>query len=110
MQRRFRRELLQKQDLRMNRILLIILAAYLAVINIIGFILMGTDKKKARLGEWRIPEKAFFIVSLLGGSLGSWLGMYVFHHKTKHWYFAVFMPLIFFAHLALLVFLLKRTP
>lgn len=91
----------------MSRTLVIILAIYLVIINLTGFILMGADKRKARLGNWRIPEKAFFIVSIIGGSLGTWAGMYVFRHKTRHWYFAVFMPLIFFAHLALAVWLLS---
>lgn len=91
----------------MSRTPVIILAIYLVIINLTGFILMGADKRKARLGNWRIPEKAFFIVSIIGGSLGSWAGMYVFRHKTRHWYFVVFMPLIFFAHLALAVWLLS---
>jgi len=55
---------------------------------------MGLDKSKARKGLWRIPEKTFFIVSLLGGSIGTLAGMYAFHHKTKHWYFVVFIPVI----------------
>lgn len=91
----------------MSRTPVIILAIYLVIINLTGFILMGADKRKARLGNWRIPEKAFFIVSIIGGSLGSWAGMYVFRHKIRHWYFAVFMPLIFFAHLALAIWLLS---
>lgn len=91
----------------MSRTLVIILAIYLVIINLTGFILMGADKRKARLGNWRIPEKAFFIVSIIGGSLGTWAGMYVFRHKTRHWYFAVFMPLIFLAHLALAIWLLS---
>ena len=55
---------------------------------------MGIDKRKARKHAWRIPEKALFLCSLAGGSIGTWAGMYVFHHKTKHWYFVVGMPLI----------------
>ena len=84
----------------MNKTILIILIAYLVIINIVGFILMGADKRKARLGKWRIPEKTFFIVSILGGSLGTWAGMYSFRHKTRHWYFVVFIPLIFFLQVA----------
>lgn len=68
---------------------------YLCIINTIGFFLMGIDKWKARNKQWRVAEKTFFAVSLLGGSLGTWIGMYVFRHKTKHWYFVVGMPLIF---------------
>ena len=84
----------------MNKTLLIILIVYLVIMNLVGFILMGADKRKARLGKWRIPEKTFFIFSLLGGSLGTWAGMYAFRHKTRHWYFVVFMPLICFTQLA----------
>ncbi len=92
----------------MDQTILLILICYLVAVNVLGLILMGADKRKARLQKWRIPEKTFFLVSILGGSLGTWLGMYLFHHKTKHWYFVLFMPLIFFAHVALAVFLLTR--
>lgn len=71
-----------------------ILVIWLILINIAGFVLMGADKRRARKGMWRIPEKVFFIVSAVGGSLGSLCGMYVFHHKTKHWYFTVGIPVI----------------
>lgn len=67
---------------------------YLAVMNIAGFCLMGIDKKKAAKHRWRIPEKTLFAASLLGGSIGTWAGMYVFRHKTRHWYFVVGMPAI----------------
>ncbi|MBR1635512.1 MAG: DUF1294 domain-containing protein [Lachnospiraceae bacterium] len=49
---------------------------------------------RERRHEWRIPEKTLFLVSIAGGSIGTLAGMYIFHHKTKHWYFAVGMPLI----------------
>lgn len=55
---------------------------------------MGIDKSKARRQAWRIPEKTLFLISLLGGSVGTWMGMYIFRHKTKHWYFVVGMPVI----------------
>ena len=72
-------------------------AIYLAVMNVIGVAVMWSDKKRARLHRWRIPEKVLFGVSLLGGSAGTWAGMYLFRHKTKHWYFVAGMPLIWFA-------------
>ena len=78
---------------------------YLLVINVIGFLIMGIDKAKAKKGAWRIPEKTFFIVSLLGGGLGSWLGMYTFRHKTKHWYFVVGIPAIFLIELGLVLWM-----
>ena len=61
---------------------------------------MGLDKSKAKRHAWRIPERTLFLASLLGGSIGTWAGMYLFHHKTKHWYFVVGMPLILAAQLA----------
>ena len=60
---------------------------YLLLANLIGLFVMAEDKKRARKHKWRIPEKTLFLVSVLGGSLGTWAGMYLFHHKTKHWYF-----------------------
>lgn len=67
---------------------------YLLIINVVGFALMGIDKNRAKCGEWRIPEKTLFTCALLGGSLGTTLGMSTFRHKTKHWYFKYGMPLI----------------
>ena len=67
---------------------------YVCLINAAGFLLMGLDKWKAKHKKWRIAEKTFFLVSILGGSLGTWAGMYVFRHKTRHWYFVIGMPLI----------------
>lgn len=73
---------------------------YLILMNLIGFGLMGVDKQRARRMDWRIPEKVLFGAALLGGSVGAWAGMYLFHHKTRHWYFVVGMPLILAAQLA----------
>lgn len=85
-----------------------ILLVFLGVMTLIGFISMGADKKRAEKKRWRIPEKTLFLIALLGGSLGSVLGMQFFRHKTKHWYFALFMPLILLAHIALLVLFFKK--
>lgn len=71
-----------------------IVIIYLVIMNIIGLAVMGIDKSKARRHAWRIPESTLFLVSLIGGSIGTWAGMYMFRHKTKHWYFVVGMPLI----------------
>ena len=68
----------------------------------------GIDKAKAKRGAWRVPEKTLFLLPLLGGSVGALLGMRVFHHKTKHWYFAWGVPAILLAQLALAVWLLTR--
>lgn len=72
---------------------------YLLIINFIGFFAMFLDKQKARKGKWRIPEKTLFLLALIGGSLGTTLGMHTFRHKTKHWYFKFGMPLIFIVQL-----------
>ena len=64
------------------------------MINIAAFALFGADKKKARRGDWRISEKALFLSAVLGGSLGALIGMRLFHHKTKHWYFVIGIPAI----------------
>ncbi|EOS22922.1 hypothetical protein C806_03543 [Lachnospiraceae bacterium 3-1] len=77
---------------------------YLAVINVVGFFLMGLDKWKAKYKKWRIPEKTLFGAAIFGGSLGAWAGMYAFHHKTRHWYFVVGMPLILAVQVAVLWF------
>ena len=67
---------------------------YMVVASIVGFIAMGVDKAKARVGAWRISEKTLFGIALLGGGAGVWLGMEVFRHKTKHWYFKYGVPVI----------------
>lgn len=67
---------------------------YLIIMNLVGLAVMAMDKSKARHHAWRISEKTLFLVSILGGSAGTWAGMYLFHHKTKHWYFVVGMPAI----------------
>lgn len=67
---------------------------YLIVVNLIGLILMGVDKEMARRQSLRIPESTLFMTALIGGSLGSLIGMYMFHHKTRHSSFAIGMPLI----------------
>ena len=72
----------------------VVIGIYFAIVNVVGFILMGVDKSKAKRRKWRIPEATLFLVAAIGGSLGSWLGMYTFRHKTKHWYFVWGMPAI----------------
>ena len=68
--------------------------AVIAVMNIAAFALMGHDKKRARQGKWRVSEKTLFLVTACFGGLGGVLGMKVFHHKTRHWYFRVFFPVL----------------
>ena len=81
------------------------LAGFLIILNIVGFALMGIDKRRAQRSAFRIPEATLFAVAILGGSLGSILGMRLFHHKTKHWYFKFGMPLIFILQVVIVVLL-----
>ncbi len=85
-----------------------IFAVYLIILNIIGFVLMGLDKRKARREQWRTPEKHFFIVAWLGGSLGCWLGMKMFHHKTRHKTFTVGIPAILVVQILFIFFLCEK--
>ncbi len=81
---------------------------YIVCINLAGLVSMGMDKRKAIRHQWRIPEATLFLIALLGGSLGSIIGMQLFRHKTKHWYFVWGMPAIFFAELALMLLLVLK--
>lgn len=70
------------------------LTIYLTIINLIGFFSMGIDKYKAIHHKWRIPENTLFLIAIIGGSIGSILGMQLFRHKTKHPRFVIGMPII----------------
>ena len=87
----------------MTRILLIVLVA----VNLFAFVLYGIDKLKAKRGAWRIPEATLLLVAFLGGSLGAFLGMELFRHKTKHAKFKVLVPLFLVLHIALAVYIFK---
>ena len=84
------------------------LLVWLAVINLLSFIVYGADKRRARKGKWRVPEKTLFLLPLLGGSIGALLGMRVFHHTTKHWYFVWGIPAILLAQIALAVWIYTK--
>lgn len=71
-----------------------IIIIYLLAANVVGFALMGIDKRKAIRHVWRVPEAALFLSAILGGGVGAWIGMYTFRHKTKHIRFVVGIPLI----------------
>ena len=75
----------------------------LVVMNLLAFALMGIDKAKAKKGAWRIPEKTLFLVTALFGGLGGTLGMTVFRHKTKHWYFKLGFPALLVVQVMLIV-------
>lgn len=71
-----------------------LILSYAVMINLISLIMMAVDKRKAQKRAFRIPEATLFVLALIGGSLGSVIGMHLFHHKTRHWYFLYGMPVI----------------
>lgn len=75
---------------------------YLLLINMYTFYLVYLDKQRAKRRKWRIPEKNFFILSILGGSYGTLISMNIFRHKTKHWYFKYGIPLIVFMQIVIM--------
>ena len=85
-----------------KKTIILVALAIIAIMNIVAFVLMGYDKKCARQGKWRVPEKRLFLVTACFGGLGGVLGMKVFHHKTQHWYFKVFFPVLLIVQIALL--------
>ncbi len=87
----------------MDKVLLIVIVLILLVTNLIAYILMAYDKSCARKGKRRIPEKTLFAATGCFGGLGGVLGMFLCRHKTKHWYFRLFFPLMLLAQIALLV-------
>lgn len=84
-----------------------VIGIYLIAVNLVGFFVMGIDKLKAKKRGWRIPEATLFIIALIGGSVGSIIGMHLFRHKTKHWYFLYGMPLILVLHIICAYFILN---
>lgn len=74
---------------------------YLAIVNVVAFVLYGLDKYKAKTGAWRIPEKTLLGIAVIGGSVGALAGMNFFRHKTKHWYFKYGLPAILAVHLCI---------
>lgn len=81
---------------------------YLLAINLIGILIMLIDKRKAQKGSWRIPEKTLLLVALLGGSIGTMIGMYWFRHKTKKLKFTLGFPTILITEIiAIIYFLIK---
>ncbi len=91
----------------MNPVLTWILIA-VVILNGISFYLMACDKCLARRGRRRIPEKILFLSALLFGALGGTAAMWIFRHKTKHWYFRLFFPLLVVAQAAVLAYAVSR--
>lgn len=85
-----------------------ILCAYLLAVNIASFILYGIDKYKAKRGKWRISEAMLLTMAVIGGSVGAWTGMKVWHHKTMHKKLTIGVPLVFVLQVALVIYLHVR--
>ena len=75
--------------------------------NLAAFAAMGIDKRRAKRGAWRIPEKTLFLLALAGGSAGALAGMYTFRHKTRHKKFVVGIPAILALHIFFLIVWIK---
>ena len=85
-----------------------IIIIYLAVINVATFFTFGIDKLKAKHAKWRIREAALLTLAVLGGSIGAWLGMKVWHHKTMHKKFKYGVPAIIIVQLAIIGYILIK--
>lgn len=92
----------------MERELWQMLGLYLLAVNLAAFGLMGMDKRRAQQGAWRISEKTLFLPALAGGGLGGTLGMRLFRHKTRHWYFRYGFPMLALLQLAGLLWLAQH--
>lgn len=80
-----------------------IIILYAVAVNVVSLIVMGVDKRRAIKRAWRIPESTLFVLAIIGGSIGSIIGMHLFHHKTRHWYFLYGMPVILALQLMLIL-------
>ena len=78
---------------------------YLLIINLIGFVMMWSDKRRAKWGKWRIPEQTLFVVTALGGGIGTIAGMYIFRHKTKKLKFIIGLPTLVILEIILIMYI-----
>ena len=82
-----------------------IILGYLLAVNITSFFLYGIDKYKAKKGKWRISETTLLLMAVIGGSIGAWVGMRIWHHKTMHKKFKYRIPAILLIQIALMAYL-----
>lgn len=82
-----------------------VILSLILIVNVLAFLLYGIDKWKAKRARWRIPESVLLGLAAVGGSIGAWLGMRVWHHKTQHKKFRYGVPAILVAQIVLLVWI-----
>ena len=87
--------------------MLAIISGILLTLNLLTFIIYGIDKFKAKKAKWRIPESTLLLLAVFGGSIGAWLGLQVWRHKTQHKKFYIGIPLIISGQIILLIYLIK---
>ena len=85
-----------------------LIVIYLVAINVVTFFMYGIDKWKAQHSKWRIPEATLIGLAVIGGSIGAWLGMRAWHHKTMHKKFQFGIPLIIVAQIALVIWIISK--
>lgn len=86
--------------------MLAIISGILLTLNLLTFIIYGIDKFKAKKSKWRIPESTLLLLAVFGGSIGAWLGLQVWRHKTQHKIFYIGIPVIMAVQMALSTYLL----
>lgn len=82
---------------------------YYLLMNILTYILYAMDKKRAIRRQWRVPESVLLGLSLLGGCVGAFIAMHNYHHKTRHWRFAMGVPAMILLHGSIIVYFLAKT-
>ena len=87
----------------MNKTVWIAFGIFTAIMNLIAFALMAYDKRCAKGGKWRVPERRLFLFTACFGGLGGVLGMFLLRHTTKHWYFRLFFPLLLILQVGILI-------
>ena len=86
----------------------LLLVAYVAIINTLAFFVYGIDKLKAKKGKWRIPESTLLLLAIIGGSIGAWFGIKVWHHKTLHKKFKYGIPLIVIIQIVIAIYIFRE--
>ena len=84
------------------------LIIYLAAVNVVTFFMYGIDKLKAKRSKWRISEAALLWMAVIGGSIGAWLGIKIWHHKTMHKKFKYGVPAIIILQIAAIVYIIVK--